>query len=49
MRANFRVPDRQLFSEYYGVPPPVGEWLDEVIRISLTTGSALDRWARPFF
>ena len=32
MCTNYRVPDRQLFSEYYGVPPPVGEWRDEVYK-----------------
>ncbi|PTE00900.1 SOS response-associated peptidase [Pandoraea apista] len=32
MCTNYRVPDRQLFSEYYGVPPPIGEWRDEVYK-----------------
>ncbi|EON14854.1 SOS response-associated peptidase [Pandoraea sp. SD6-2] len=32
MCTNYRVPDRQLFSEYYGTPPPIGEWRDEVYK-----------------
>lgn len=32
MCTNYRVPDRQLFSEYYGTPAPVGEWRDEVYK-----------------
>ncbi len=32
MCTNYRVPDRQLFSEYYGVPPPIGEWREEVYK-----------------
>lgn len=32
MCTNYRVPDRQLFSECYGVPPPIGEWRDEVYK-----------------
>jgi hypothetical protein len=32
MCTNYRVPDRQLFSEYYGVRPPVGEWRDKVYK-----------------
>lgn len=32
MCTNYRVPDKQLFSEYYGTPAPVGEWRDEVYK-----------------
>ena len=32
MCTNYRVPDRQLFSEYYGIPAPLSEWRDEVYK-----------------
>lgn len=32
MCTNYRVPDRQLFSEYYGTPAPLGEWRDEIYK-----------------
>ncbi|VVD75522.1 hypothetical protein PHO31112_00819 [Pandoraea horticolens] len=32
MCTNYRVPDKQLFSEYYGTPPPVSEWRDKVYK-----------------
>lgn len=32
MCTNCRVPDKQLFSEYYGTPAPLGVWRDEVYK-----------------
>ncbi|WP_353191430.1 SOS response-associated peptidase family protein [Pandoraea pnomenusa] len=32
MCTNYRVPDKQLFSEYYGTPAPLGEWREEVYK-----------------
>ncbi|VVE51078.1 hypothetical protein PCA20602_04707 [Pandoraea capi] len=32
MCTNYRVPDRQLFSDNYGVVAPAGEWREEVYK-----------------